>query len=78
VFILPNDRPILAQQVQGGADPVLYATNNPSKLQPILFAKRFGWDVRWSSNTWVPELYLLFEMVCNYEIVNGVQNEHKK
>src|SRR5882757_3117162 len=38
---------------------------------------RLGWDVRWSSNTRVPELYLLFEMVCNYGLVNSVQNEHK-
>jgi hypothetical protein len=60
------------------ADPVLYATNYPSKSRPILFAEWLGWDVRQSSNTRVPELYLLFEIVCNYGLVNGVQNEHKK
>jgi hypothetical protein len=54
---------------RGGADPVLYATNYPSKSHPILFAEWLGWDVRQSSNTWVPELYLLFEMVCNYGLV---------
>jgi hypothetical protein len=52
--------------VLGGADPVLYTTNYPSKLRPILFTEQLSWDVRQSFNTRVPELYLLFEMVCNY------------
>src|SRR5882757_7403613 len=38
---------------------------------------QLGWDVRRSSNTQVPELYLLFEMVYNYGLVNSVQNEHE-
>jgi hypothetical protein len=60
-----------------GAGGSRYATNYPLKLYIILFTEWLGWDVRQSPNTQVPELYLLFEMVCNYRLVNSVQNEQK-